>query len=61
MFTWLNLLTLLYSVSLLTCADIMAACWLLLLYPQFFTMDSRGCGNSQAVKMGVDDSRLGGL
>jgi hypothetical protein len=28
---------------------------------QFYTMDCRGCGNSQAEKMGVDESRLGGI
>jgi hypothetical protein len=28
---------------------------------QFFTMDCLGCGNLQAQKMGVDESRLGGM
>jgi hypothetical protein len=34
---------------------------LFVLWLQFFTMDCRGCGNSQAEKMGVDESRLGGI
>lgn len=34
---------------------------LLVLCLQFYTMDCRGCGNSQAEKMGVDESRLGGI
>jgi hypothetical protein len=28
---------------------------------QFYTMDCLGCGNLQAQKMGVDESRLGGM
>lgn len=38
-----------------------AAFLLTLHHLQFYTMDCRGCGNSQAEKMGVDESRLGGI
>lgn len=38
-----------------------AAYLLTLHHLQFYTMDCRGCGNSQAEKMGVDESRLGGI
>jgi hypothetical protein len=51
----------LLSCCLLPCCLLPCCCFLPTHHLQFFTMDCRGCGNSQAEKMGVDESRLGGI